>query len=167
MAAKTFVVGGALAVEGLAESIKGLKRVDTEIPKLIVKITREGAKNPVALRARKKWAAQRIQPSKANKAITASGTTRGAAIKLRVSAVPSAAGVEFGAHIHHVFGRPVPQSQLKRRVFLPWRGNQFTVAPGASTGYVVQDAIRETLPIIERRWLDEVIKAIDKAVERG
>ncbi len=167
MAARTVVVGGALAVDGLAESMRGLKRVDAEIPKLIVKITRESAKNPVALRARQKWSAQRINPSKANKAITASGTTRGAAIKLRVSAVPSAAGVEYGAHIHYVFGRPVPQSQMKRRVFLPWRGNQFTVTPGASTGYIVQDAIRETLPIVEKRWLNEVIAAIDKAVERG
>ena len=167
MAAKTVVVGGALAIEGLAESIKGLKRVDTEIPKLIVKITRESAKNPVAATARRKWSAQNIQPGKANKAITASGTLQGAAINLRVSAVPSAAAVEFGAHIHFVFGRPIPAREMKRRVFQPWRGNAFTVAPGASIGYVVQEAIRETLPIIERRWLDEVIKAIDKAVERG
>jgi len=169
MAAKsrTVVVGGALAVEGLAESMSGLRKVDAAIPKLIVKITRESAKNPVAARAREKWAAQRVQPSKANKAITASGTTQGAAINLRVSAVPSAAAVEFGTHIHFVFGRPVPARELKRRVFQPWRGNAFTVAAGASTGYVVQDAIRETLPIVERRWLDEVIKAIDQAVERG
>ena len=74
MATKTITVGGALAVEGLDEALRGLKRVDAEIPKLIVKITRESAKNPVAARARKKWAAQRINPSKANKAITASGT---------------------------------------------------------------------------------------------
>lgn len=167
MAARTVVVGGAIAVEGLAESIRGLRKVDADISKLIVKITREGAKNPVASTARRKWSAQRINPSKANKAITASGTTRGAAIKLRVTAVPTAAAVEFGAHIHFVFGRPIPASQMKSRVFLPWRGNAFTVAPGASTGYVVQDAIRETLPIIERRWLDDVIAAIDKAVERG
>ena len=167
MAAKTVVVGGALAIDGLAESIKGLKRVDAEIPKLIVKITRESAKNPVAARARKKWAAQNIQPGKANKAITASGTTQGAAINLRASAVPTAAAVEFGTHIHFVFGRPIPARELTRRVFQPWKGNAFTVAPGSSTGYVVQDAIRETLPIVERRWLNEVIEAIDKAVERG
>ncbi len=167
MASKTIVVGGALAIEGLAESIRGLKKVDAEIPKLIVKITREKAKNPVAATARRKWSAQNINPGKANKAITASGTLAGAAINLRVSAVPTAAAVEYGAHIHYVFGRPVPASELSRRVFKPWRGNQFTVSPGSSTGYVVQDAIRETLPRVEKAWLDEVIKAIDTAVERG
>ena len=167
MAARTVVVGGALAIDGLAESISGLRKVDAAIPKLIVKITRESAKNPVAAKARQKWSAQNIQPGRANKAITASGTTQGAAINLRVSAVPSAAAVEYGAHIHFVFGRPTPAREMKRRVFQPWRGNAFTVAPGSSTGYVVQDAIRETLPIVERRWLNEVIKAIDQAVERG
>ncbi len=167
MAARTVVVGGALAINGLDESIRGLRKIDAEIPKLITKITRESAKNPVAARARKKWAAQNIQPGRANKAITASGTAKGAAINLRVSAVPTAAAVEFGTHIHYVFGRPFPSKELKRRVFRPWKGNAFTVTPGSSTGYVVQDAIRETLPIVERRWLNEVIKAIDQAVERG
>jgi hypothetical protein len=56
---------------------------------------------------------------------------------------------------------------MKRRVFPPWRGNAFTVTPGTSTGYVVQDAIRETLPIVERRWLNEVVEAIDEAVRNG
>ena len=165
--AGTQVVGGAIAIDGLAESLLGLARTRKDLPKLIAKVSRETAKNPVAARARKKWTAQPIQPGKANKAITASGTARGAAINLRVSAVPTAAAVEYGAHIHFVFGRPTPAKEMRRRVFQPWRGNAFTVAPGASTGYVVQDAIRETLPIVEKRWLNEVVDAIDEAVRRG
>lgn len=167
MAARTFVVGGAIAVDGLDESIRGLRRARKDLPRIIAKVSRETAKNPVAARARKKWREQNIQPARANKAITASGTARGAAIKLRVSAVPVAAAVEFGAHVHYVFGRPVSAASMKRRVFKPWRGNQFTVNPGASTGYVVQDAIRETLPIVEERWLGEVVEAIEEAIRRG
>ena len=167
MAAQNITAGGAIKIDGMDESLKGLRRANADLPKVVAKVSREIAKNPVAARARKKWGAQPINSSKANKAITASGTARGAAINLRASAVPTAAAVEYGAHIHYVFGRPVPARELSRRVFKPWRGNQFTVSAGASTGYVVQDAIRETLPIVERRFQTEVFDAIFEAVKRG
>ena len=167
MAAQNITAQGAITIDGMDESIKGLRKADKNLPKLVAKVSREIAKDPVAAKARKKWSAQRINSSKANKAITASGTARGAAINLRASAVPSAAAVEYGTHIHYVFGHPIPAREMKRRVFLPWRGNQFTVAPGASTGYVVQDAIRETLPIVERRFQAEVFDAVEKAVRSG
>ena len=167
MAAQTIVAGGAISVDGLAEAISGMRKVRSDIPKVIAKATRAQAKRVVLPVARAKWSSQPIQSGLAARAITISATATGAAVRLRVSAVPSAAAVEYGAHIHFVFGRPMSAGAMKRRVFRPWRGNQFTVTPGASTGYVVQDAIRDTLPIVERRWLDEVMTAIDLAVARG
>ena len=99
------------------------------------------------------WRRQRIRPSVANRAVTHSGTTKGAAVKLRYSVHPYAFGVEFGSRQFRQFRR--------------WRGNRFTVAPGSSTGYVVQDAIRDTLPVVEKRWSGEVLDTIAEAVRRG
>lgn len=153
MAAKTLVVGGALAVDGLAESIKGLRRTRKDLPRVVAKVSRELAKDPVAKVARRRWAGQDIKPTMANKAIKWSGTTKGGGITLKYATVPYAAGVEFGSHDY--------------KQFRAWRGNKFTVKPGSSTGYVVQDAIRDTLPVVERRWMNDVVEAIDKAVENG
>lgn len=166
MASKTIVVGGAIAVDGLKESMAGLGRAKKELRRDAVRVSRQVTK-PVLARARANWQAQPITTSKANRAVTAAVSTTGAGIKLRVSVVPTAAAVEYGAHIHFVFGRPQPATSMNRRVFKPWRGNQFTVAPGTSTGYVVQDAIRDTLPMVEREWADAVIAKIDEWVERG
>ena len=167
MAAKTFSVRDALVVDGLADSIRGLRKAKSDLPKVIAKTTRDQAKKLLLPVARGNWKSQPIQSHRAARAITVSATATGAAIRLRVSAVPSAAAVEFGTHIHFVFGRPVSASQMKRRVFKPWRGNQFTVTRGSSTGYVVQDAIRDTLPKVEATYHDEIEDAIAKWVRRG
>lgn len=153
MAARTLSIGGAIAVDGLKESISGLRKTRKDLPRLVAKVSRELAKDPVAKEARKRWAGQRIKPTMANKAVKWSGTTKGGGVVLKYGTVPYAAGVEFGAYGY--------------KQFRPWRGNRYTVAPGSSTGYVVQDAIRDTLPIVEERWLRDVIEAIDKAVENG
>ena len=153
MASRTVVVGGAIAVDGLSESIRGLKKLRPDLPRVVSKASRELVKGTVLPEARNRWASQRIKPSAARKAVTATATQSQAALILRYSVVSYAAGVEYGS-------KRFPQ-------FRAWRGNRFTVAPGSSTGYVAQDAIRDTLPKVEKDWADTVAKAIDAAVERG
>lgn len=140
--------GQAVVVEGLRESIKGLKSIDKALPRVVSKAARDIAKEIVAPEAQKRWRDQRIKPSVATQVIKGSGTTAGGQINVRYKTFPYAAGVEYGAK---QFGQ-----------FRPWRGNRFTVAPGTSTGYVAQDAIRDTLPEVEKRWNDEVMDLVKK-----
>ena len=135
----------------MKESIRGLNRIDRELGKYVVRRLREVAKNPVAVEARRRWSQQRIKPSQAARAVKWSGTSKGAGITLKYGTLPYAAGVEFGAKQY--------------AQFRPWRGNRFTTT--GSTGYVVQDAIRDTLPSITSELLDSVIKTMDRLVENG
>ena len=145
-------VQGAIAVDGLNEALRGLGKVSREAKLDAVKALRELAKDPVTVKARANWASQRIRPTQAAKVIkwSASGT-QGAAVVLKYGSFPSAAGVEFGS--------------MQFRQFPRWTGNQFAVS--GHTGLIVQDAIRDTLPQVEQRWLREVIEAILEATRRG
>jgi len=140
--------GQAVVVEGLRESIRGLKQIDKSLPRVVSKAARDIAKEIVAPEAQKRWRDQRIKPSVATQAVKGSGTTAGGQVKVRYKTFPYAAGVEYGS--------------LAFKQFRPWRGNKFTVAPGTSTGYVAQDAIRDTLPEVEDRWNDDVMRLIRK-----
>ena len=147
------VVTGALSVEGLNESIRGLKRLRPDLPRVVSKASRELMKDVVLPEARQNWASQRIRPSMANRAVTMSATQSQASLVLKYRTVPYAAGVEFGSKQY--------------AQFRPWGGNQFTVKPGTNVGFVAQAAIRTSLPEVEKRWADTVVKAIDRAVENG
>ena len=146
-------VQGAIAVDGLNEAIRGLGTVSREAKLDAVKALRELAKDPVTVKARLNWASQRIRPTQAARVIkwSASGT-QGAAVVLKYGSFPYAAGVEFGSHRYRQFRR--------------WRGNRLTVSPGSSTGYVVQDAIRDTLPFVERNAADRMVDAIGRHIPK-
>ncbi len=144
-----FVTGEALRVEGLTESIKALRALDKTLPRIVSKASRERVKADMLPPAVKNWAGQRIKPSVAGKAIKGSGTTTSAGLRLMAASHPYAMGVEFGS-------KQFPQ-------FRAWRGNRFTVAPGSSTGYVVQDAIRDNLDGFSVKWQRDVGVAMDKA----
>ena len=149
----TFVTGEFISVEGLSAMVKDLRGLDKKLPKIVARANKKLTERIMLPEARKRWSAQNIRPSVASKVIKVSGTVTGAGIRLRSDSggpFPYAAGVEFGA-------KQWPQ-------FRSWRGNRFTVAPGTSTGYVVQDAIRDNLSRFQERWLAEVHKEIDKAI---
>ena len=152
MASRTVIADGVLAVEGLRDVINGLKAVSKTLPRTVTKANRAVATQIVLPEARRNWATQRIRPSQARSAIAVTATRTAASIKLRYSKHPYAAGVEFGS--------------LAFRQFRPWRGNQFTVTPGSTTGYVVQAAIRDTLKQVETEYADRVLDAVDDAIPR-
>jgi hypothetical protein len=148
--ARTLNLEGGLAVEGLTESIRGLRKVDKELARLVTDEIRYQARQIVLPRARANWAGQPIRPSQAASAVKHQADQKGASLVLRYAPHPYAAGVEFGSH--------------RYRQFRSWRGNQFTVTPGSSTGYVVQDAIRATLPKVEATLIGELTRTISNYV---
>ncbi len=150
MAVTKLTAADAIQVDGLAESIRGLKKAADDLPRIVTGTVRRLTKEIMLPAARGRWASQPIRPSQATSAITASATQRAAGLKLRASVHPYAYGVEFGSK--------------RFRQFRPWRGNRFTVAAGSATGYVVQDAIRDNLARFEERWEGEVVDAIRRRV---
>lgn len=150
MARRTVLAGGSIAVDGLDETIRGLRKVNKTVAREANKASRKLVDDVVVPVAESKWSSQRIKPSVAGRVIKAQGTATSAGVNLRYSRFPYAAGVEYGS--------------LAFSQFRPWRGNRFTVAPGSSTGYVVQDAIRDTLPEMEERWMFTVELAILSAI---
>ncbi len=143
------VTGTSLQVDGLRESMKALKAIDARLPRVVSKTTRTLVKTVMVPPAVANWRSQNIKPSVASQVVKGSGTTTGASLKLVGSRFPFAMGVEFGA-------KQYPQ-------FRPWRGNQFTVAPGSSTGYVAQDAVRDNLTEFGRKFEADIARDIDKA----
>lgn len=71
---------------------------------------------------------------------------------------PVAAGAEWGAKFHTVFGRKVPASSMKRRVFPKWD----------QVGYLVRPTIQEHQDEILDRYGDEIETLSRRAFpERG
>ncbi len=143
----TRLTGETLRVEGLTESIKALRAIDKTLPRIVSKASRERVKKDILPPAVSNWASQPIKPSVAPRVIKASATATGAGLRLMAANHPYAMGVEHGA-------KRWPQ-------FRRWRGNQFT--PGSSTGYVVQDAIKDNLDEFAVKWQRDVGLAMDKA----
>ena len=101
------------------------------------------------------------------KAITASGTQRRAGIRMnkgtsnkRKKSMIFAA--EFGTYVHNVGGgRVVGAGGMKRRVFNPWSGNQWTQGsgPDSGVGFAVFPVIREERENIAAEYLTHIEKA--------
>ena len=151
MARQTILAGGSIAIDGLADTIGGLRKVSKDIGRVANKASRLLIDDVVVPTARANWQSQRVKPSVANQAVKAQGTATSAGVSVRYSRFPYAAGIEYGSKQYRQFNR--------------WRGNRFTVAPGSSTGYVAQDAIRTKLPEVEEKWVNAVSKAINQAVD--
>ena len=134
--------------------VKGLRNIDKKLPKIVARANKQLTEKIMLPEARRRWAAQDIRPTQAAKVIKASGTATAAGIRLMSAAkgkFPFAAGVEFGA--------------LAFKQFRRWRGNKWTVAPGSSTGYVVQDAIRDNLNKFGEKWLNAVHREMDRTLD--
>ncbi|HHH26952.1 MAG TPA: hypothetical protein ENK57_01195 [Polyangiaceae bacterium] len=155
-------LGDGIAVEGLRESIRALRRADRELPKVVTREIRQIVNETVLPEARARWVRQGITASKARRAVTATVTTKGAGLRLNASKVPTALAVEFGADTHVLWGkRRVKQETLRRRVFRP------PISRKGTRGYVVGAAIRAKLPEVRERWARQVVSAIDRWLKQG
>ena len=71
----------------------------------------------------------------------------------------------FGTELHWMFGRPYPASQMSRRAWQPWIGNDWTPEEGL---YGVSPVISSAIPSILETYGDRVMEALAGAFpERG
>jgi hypothetical protein len=134
-----------LRVEGLNETVKGLRKVDSELPKVLAAQHRETATD-VQHGAQARLAGEPVP--KRTGVIGRSATARHATVVLRYSRYPWAAGAEYGS--------------IKYGQFRRWRGNQFTPQLPAGPGYLIQPTIAKKLPQIDRDYADAVMDAFQK-----
>lgn len=137
----------AIRVEGLAESVRGLKRLDAGLARAAMAAIREFAKE---LR------------DEAVAAGTALGGVHRHAVKLSgvgYFAQTRAAGVKLiGAKSPAIYGAEFGSKQFAQ--FPAWRGNQFTDPTVGSVGYFLHPTMREVVPEFEPRIADAIVDAI-------
>ena len=168
MAVQTRSTG--VQVKGLDESIKALGRYSKEVRGEAVDIFRDEAK-AVQGKAQARAAAHPSAPR--NKAwIGRSATAKGAGVKLKASHGKGlATATEWGMHKfqHRTWSGSIKgtvQSAMKRRTFRPWKGNNFKVT-GNVPGYVIQPAIRDHLPGMEKRVADKLSALLTRTLDRA
>ena len=156
---------GGVEVDGLAESIRALGKLDGEYKKEAVAVFREAATD-VQKRAQARIGAVGRYPTQRGM-IGRSATSTGAGVKLRASKYPWAYGAEFGEVVADVYGNPVGQTRFRRRtmgVFKPPTSSDMFVNTG---GYMVQPVLRARLPKIEEQVSEDLTKLIDRAMRQA
>ena len=154
-------IGGGVEVDGLAESIRALKRLDPQYRREAVDVMRDAAKD-VQKVAQGNLGAGGGRYPKRRGMIGRSATGTGAGVKLKARRYPWALGAEFGEKTAHVYGRPVRQSAMRSRTmatFNPGGGNLAT----NTGGYLIQPAIRSRLP----HWNREAARRINEIIKRA
>jgi hypothetical protein len=160
--ASTTTKRGGVEVEGLAESIKALGKLQPQYRKEAVETFRDAAKD-VQRRAKASGAPAGYRGPKPR--IGRSATRTGAGVKLRTSArsgVPAFAA-EFGEVVATVYGRPVGQYRFRRRTapaFKPPTSSDLLKNRG---GYMIQPVIRQRAPF----WGREVSRRINELIDRA
>ena len=144
----TFVTGKSLAVDGLNETIRGLKKVRPELGKVATRANKSLTTRIMLPAARQNWRSQRIRPSVADQAVVAAAGQTWAGLRTRYRKFGFGAGVVFGSKQY--------------AQFRPWVGNQFT--PGQTRDYIVGPAIVKKGEQFSREWMSEVEKAIIEAI---
>ena len=155
--------GAGIQVDGLQESIRGLRRVDAELAKEVRREMRNAAK-AVAVEARKVDPPHASSPSRRT-FITWRADSRGAYVSLNVRREPRAVADEFGRSVHEVFGRARPMRFMRRATWAPRNEGNANILDGG--GYVVQPTIRRLLPKFEDDLADALLVLYRKALSRG
>lgn len=159
-----------IQVEGLDETIKALGKFSKEFRGEAVEIFRDEAKT---VQGKAKARAQAHPSAPRNTAwIGRSATSKGAGVKLKASHGKGLGmATEWGMHKFQYRTwsgsiRRTVQRAMSRRTFRPWKGNNFKVK-GNVPGYVIQPAIRDHLPGMEKRVADRLQRLLTKALDRA
>lgn len=156
---------GGLEIDGLAESIRALKKLDPGYRKEAVQIMRDVATD-VQHRAQAKIGTVGRYPKRKG-IIGRSATGAGAAVKLRASKYPWAYGAEYGEVIATVFDNNIPQRRFRRRTFGTFKPPTSSDMFKNTGGYMIQPVIRARLPWIEKTASEDMTRLIDKAMRRA
>lgn len=144
----TSVTGRSIAVDGLSETMRGLKKIRPELGRIAAKANRDLTKEIILPAARRNWATQRIKPSVANRAVVAAAGANWAGVRSKAKSFPYGAGVTFGA-------RAFPQ-------FRPWVGNQIS---GTGGDYIVSPAVREKGDEFSARFMANLERHLVEAID--
>lgn len=154
--------GYGLKVDGLAEAVRGLARLDKAYRKEAVGIFRKHAAD---VQHRSQGAIGRVGRYPANRGmIGRSATGTGAAVKLRASKYPWAYGAEYGEVVMDVYGMPYRQSRAKRRTMGVWRPPTSQDMSKNDGGYMIQPVLRARIPKISDEAGTEILELIDRAM---
>lgn len=156
-------IGGGVEVEGLAESIRALKRLDPLYRKEAVQVMRDAATDVQKVAQGNIGAGGGRYPQRRGM-IGRSSTGAGAGVKLRASRYPWALGAEFGEKVAHVYGRPRSQSGFRRRTMPPHRPATSRDLAVNRGGWMIQPAIRSRLPHWNREAARQLQELITKAL---
>ena len=153
---------GGVEVDGLAEAINALGRIDKQIKKEAVDVMRDAAKD-VQARAQGRIGNHPSYRMPRNKGmIGRSATSTGAGVKLRASRYPWALAGEYGEVVANVYGPRRPQSSFRRRTAAPHRPPTSTDMFKNKGGYWIQPTIRKEGPVI----INEAQKRMFKLFKR-
>lgn len=157
---------GGVEVDGLAETIKALTKLDPLYRKEAVETFRDAAKD---IQRRSKARGTPAGYRGPRPRIGRSATRTGAGVKLRTSArsgVP-AFSAEYGEVVATVYGHPYGQSRFKRRTaptFKPPTSSNLMKNRG---GYMIQPTIRQRLPFWEREVSRRISEIVNRAMRKA
>lgn len=132
---------GTVAVEGLTELNRALRRMGPEFPK--------------EMRAVNKTVAEFVANDARSNAYSLGGVAAHVAPSIKASAGTTSAGVAFGGPSWPMAGG-AEFGSIRYKQFQPWRGN------GPDAGYFVYPAIRQDADRIE----DEYTEAVDDLIKK-
>jgi len=167
--ARTTVKGGAVRVDGLAESMRALNKFSPALRKEAVNIFRAEA---ITVQAKAKANAQ-AHPASSRRTgwIGRSATNLGAGIKLNPNAKGGgsrAYATEFGMDSWQYRNwqdkmKGTVQKAMKSRTFYPFVG----VSKGLGPGYVIQPAIRAHLPGMSERVTKRLHALLNRELDKA
>lgn len=146
-------------VKGLDEFAKELRRIDPRLAKALSKGHKEIASDVAAKAQRKVTGLRSPRSGRAATGVRARATAKNATIVL-LGSNPVVRAAVMGAEVHWVFGRPIRQSSMLRRVWQPWVGNDWTAEEGL---YGVSPAIREAIPGVIETYAERISEALAAA----
>ncbi len=161
---------GEIRVEGLAETIKALRKFDREVGKEAVDIFRDEAK--LVQKTAKSIATKAPAATHNTGWIGRSATGKSAGVSMLPHKNARAYATEWGMEQWQYRDwsgkqRGTVQKAMKRRTFKSWRGNKFTVRPGPGPGHVIQQSIRNHLPGMEKRVAKRLHALLNKQLDRA
>ena len=153
--------GGGVEVDGLAEAINALGRIDKKLKAEAVDVMRDAAK-PVQKIAQGNIGKGLYRGPTQKGMIGRSATSTGAGVKLRAVKFPWALKAEYGEKTAHVHGHPTRQVRFQSRTANPFRPPTSTNLFKNRGGYMIQPAIRKSGPKITREAQLRLFKLFKK-----
>jgi len=161
---------GGLEVDGLAEAINALGKLDKQYKKEAVNVFRDSAKD---IQARSQALIGRVGRYPNRKGmIGRSATSTGAGVKLRASKFEYAYGAEYGEVVSNIPQYPsgtkdYGQSGFKRRTFGRFKPPTSSDMFQNRGGYMIQPTLRARLPKVLEKASTDVTKLIDSQLRRS